>query len=318
MKIVYTVYCKSIIVIMLLLLIFSSCAASTGEKAIAEELQSIDSTTEVDTERPWWLGDLITIIGIIVGVCVIVWQLGRQHKSALRLQCENYKEQLRLDVYQEFSKVLEEANEKTSDVGMYLWLIPSQLYLFIDQINSGFRPATVRSRAIECCNKYEEESISIINLLRLFEKYEIISPELDIFKLAVNVAIYDMRETFNPLHSILLQILPRDIVDNSGNPQLDNVITPTQEQMSELDMLADAFKEACDNLIGYLHDLNTELQGIFLGRLFDNKIKKREPIDPSIKVITTEEKEVSILKKYFEEETAWGKNNKRAVEKAKG
>lgn len=302
---------------MLLLLVFSGCTASVEKKAIAEEQQSIESTAEVETDRPWWLGDLITISGIFAGVAMIVFQLGRQHKGELKIQKENFREQLRLEIFQEYSKVLEEANEKTSDARMYVWLIPSEVYLFINQLDSGFNPAPLKSSAIECCNKYDKASISITNLSRLFEKYEIISPELEIFKMAVNVATYDMSKAIHPLHSFLLQILPRVIVDNAGNPQLDNLMAPTQEQMKELNMLVNAYIEACDDLSGYLYDLNIELQGIFLGRLFDNKVKKRVPSDPKHKVITTEANEMRKLKNYFEEETAWGKSSKKAEEDAK-
>lgn len=302
---------------MLLLLTFSASASSGEKKENTESQQSIKSTAGVVTDRPWWLGDLITVLGIFAGAGMIIWQLGRQHKNELKIQKENCREQLRLEIYQEFSKTLEEASEKNSDVGMYAFLIPMSLNIYINQIGSGFNPVPVMSRAIEFSNKHSEASSSIIKLIRLFEKYEIISPELEIFKLAINVAIHDMEDGFNPLHSFLLQILPMDIVDSAGDTQLANIIIPTQEQMNQLDTLVSAYKSAADDLSGYLYDLNIEIQGMFLGRLFDNKIKKRVPIDPKIKVVTTEPEEMRVLKKYFEEETAWGKSVKRTEEGVK-
>ncbi len=302
---------NKILAIVVLLLLFSGPAAGAEKKLNAQKQQATESITEVEAHRPWWLGDLITIIGIFAGAAMIVFQLGRQHKNELKIQKENYREQLRLEIYQEFSKILEEANDKTSDVGMYAFLIHTNFKIYINQANSGLNPAPLRSRAIEFSNKYFEASNSIVKLIRLFEKYEIISPELDIFKLAVNVATHDMREAFQPLSSFLLQILPMDIVGNTGNAQLANVIIPTQEQVARLDELVSAYKDADNDLGGYLYDLNIELQNIFLRRLFDNKVKRREPIDPKIKVVTTDPEEMRKLKKYFEEETAWGKNAKK-------
>ena len=71
--------------------------------------------------------------------------------------------------------------------------------------------------------------------------------------------------------------------------------------------------KANDELINYLYDLNVELQNIFLSKLFNNKVPRRQPLDPKIKVISTESKEeLEKLRKYFEEETNWGRNKQRS------
>ena len=36
-------------------------------------------------QRPWWIGDLITLLGIVVGVIIVIYQIGKQHKSELKL-----------------------------------------------------------------------------------------------------------------------------------------------------------------------------------------------------------------------------------------
>jgi len=301
-----------VITVVFLSLIFSVAAIGVENKKNVQTEKTAREKTLDEVARPWWLGDLVTVIGILVGASMILYQLGRQHKNELKIQKENYREQRRLQIYQEFSKVLEEANDKTSDAGMYAFLISTNFKIYFDQVNSGFNSTPLRARAIEFSNKHYDGSYSIIKLIRLFEKYEIISPELDIFKLAVNVATHDMRETFHPLYSFLLQILPMEIVDNAGNKHLVNVISPTQEQITQLDAHVNTYKSAQDDLGGYLFDLNVELQNIFLRRLFDNKVKRRKPIDPNVKVVTTDSDDMEKLEKYFKEETAWGKHVKKS------
>jgi len=299
---------------MILLLIFSSSSISGDKKESLQEQQETETINKADSSRPWWIGDLITIFGIVVGAGLILYQLGRQHKNELRIQQENYREKLRLEIYQEFSKVLEEANDKTSDVGMYAFIIPTHFKVYMAQLNAGLKPAPLRARAREFSNKHSNASNSIIKLIRLFEKYEIISPELDIFKLAIIVANYDIREAFQPLFNLLSQMLPIDIVDNTGNTQLANIRMPSPEQMIRLDDLVGKYKNAEDDLRCYLFDLNIELQNIFLRNLFNNEVKRRNPLDPKIKVITTNPEDMIKLRKYFNEETAWGKSAKKTEE----
>ena len=287
------------------------CDASASKLADNNENGLAAVQPGMETGRPWWLGDLITIIGIFGGAAMIVWQLSRQHNNELKIQKENYRERLRLQIYQEFSKDLTNANASTIEAGMYAFLIPTNIKNYIGQNNLGINPTPVKSRAIEFSNKNNAASDSIVKLIMLFEKYEIVSPELDIFKLAVNVASYDMQEAFQPLYSFLLQILPMDIVDAAGNPRVANVRVPTSKQISNLEDLVKAYKDAEDQLGCYLYDLNIELQKIFLSRLFKHKLRSRQPIDPNFKVVTTDPEEMQILREYFEEETAWGKNKNK-------
>lgn len=304
------------ITIVMFVLISSGMSIRAEVKEVGQEQQTIDKKTNENATRPWWLGDLITILGIFASTSMLVYQLSRQHKNELRIQKENYREQLRLKIYQDFSRVIEAVQKKTIDAAMYVSSISTDVNTYVNQVNSDFNPTPLRSRAIEFNNKHIQASHSIVKLIRLFEKYEIVSPELDIFKLAVNVATYDMVKDLPRLYSFLVQMLPMDGVDNSGNVQLANVRTPTAEQIAKLDTLVGAYKSAARDLDCYLFDLNVELQNIFLRRLFDNKVKRRKPIDPKMLVITTESEDVKTLRKYFEEETAWGKNAKQT--KGKG
>lgn len=293
------------IIILLFILIFSTSCYAT-DKSTDEKAATTHSSIKAADQRPWWIGDLLTVLGIIVGAGIIVFQLNKQHKNDIEVQKENYREKLRLEIYQEFYTCLENANNKTSDISMYAFLITSNMQNYIQQRATGINPPPIKARAKEFGDLHFTANNTIINLIKLIEKHEIVSPELEVFKLAFNSASHNISESFNTLYSFLLGILPMDAVDAANNPIVMNVITPSEAQMGELENLINAYKDCHDELGGYLYDLNIELQKIFLSRLFTNEVKKRQPIDPNIKVISTAPLEIEQLTRYFKEESPWG------------
>ncbi len=48
------------------------------------------SATTSET-RPWWFGDLLTVLSIISGALLILLQLSCQHRRELELQKENFR-----------------------------------------------------------------------------------------------------------------------------------------------------------------------------------------------------------------------------------
>ena len=300
----------------ILLLLFSSASFAVDEDNDANNQTEITSTSEVEV-RPWWIGDLLTVISIFAGIGIIVFQLNRQHKNDIEAEKESHRDQLRLEVYQEFSTALDNTNNKTSDAKMYASFLKSNVINYLHQVNLGTNPQPLKARALEFSNLHFASYNSIIKLIKLIEKYEIVSPKLHIFQIAFNSSSHNISEAFTPLYQFHLRFLPMDITDNAGNPQIVNIHTPTQEQIDELNNLVNNYESGHDELGGYLFDLNVELQKIFLSRLFDNSVKIREPIDPNIKVITTTSTQITELQQYFENETPWGINMHEVEERVR-
>ncbi len=88
---------------------------------------------------------------------------------------------------------------------------------------------------------------------------------------------------------------------------------PSEAQLQKLDELVGIYKNAAEVLGWYLYDLNVELQNIFLSKLFNNKAPRRQPLDPKAIVVSTEPAAIERLRKYFEEDTDWGRH-KRDIE----
>lgn len=73
-------------------------------------------------------------------------------------------------------------------------------------------------------------------------------------------------------------------------------------------LLVDMYKDAMDEIGSYVHDLTIESQNNLLSGLFARRVPKRQPLDPKIKVISTEPSVAGKLLHYFENETPWGKS----------
>lgn len=96
-------------------------------------------------------------------------------------------------------------------------------------MKSGLQASPISQRANVFGELHQISSRSITELIILIEKYEIVSPDLEIFKLAFNVASFDINKSYFPLFQCLLRMLPIEIVDVNGVTQTTNVRTLTQE-----------------------------------------------------------------------------------------
>jgi hypothetical protein len=149
--------------IVLLFLAISVSISSGKENNNPIKQQAIKYKADVKTERPWWLGDLITVLGITAGFLGVLWQLRRQHRNELKIHKENYKEQLRLQIYQEFQRILKKASHDNTEVGVYATLIATNQKIYIDRIKSRHIPAPLSARAIEFNEKHIDASKSIVS-----------------------------------------------------------------------------------------------------------------------------------------------------------
>jgi hypothetical protein len=106
-------------------------------------------------------------------------------------------------------------------------------------------------------------------LLGVFEKYEIVNPNLVIFKTAFNAANYDVDEAFNVLSPEFAKYLPMDVATSEVQRIGTNIIVPTlpnDEQLIQLQALVSKYSKTTTEMLSYLYDLNIEAQNLFLGK----------------------------------------------------
>lgn len=278
-----------------------SVVATAVTSAAAAEATSTD-------QGPWWLGPLVTVFAAVIGASAIVWQLGRQHRNESLRQTENFKGQLKLQVYQEFSSRLSAASDAVLSTAMYAFTAPTHVEIYTSQAENGFTPAPITDRALKLLELNSTAANEVVETIFLLEKYFIIHPDLDIFRLALSSAAYEVSESFHPLFQFMLSHFPMDILSDGGQ-KIDNVMLLSPDQRAHLKSLSDSYYDAAMDLGCYLDDMRTELQTLFLSNLFPNAIPRRRPSDPSKKVLSLHPSSVKSLRQHFLKNTAWGKKS---------
>jgi hypothetical protein len=262
------------------------------------------------------LGHALTVVGLVVGIVVVIWQLGRQHRSSLMLQRDNAREELKLEVHKLLVEKIRHASHANIAAAMYAYMIPFTLENYYKQLALGVPVSPIKERAPEFSRLNTEAGEAITDLIEVFESWAIAFPGIEIFQVAFNVASHDAREAFVPLFSAILRALPMDPPENApANAPTPLVQAPlSHEQLSELKALVNRYKRAMDEIGCYLSDLTAEAQNVLLSGLFERTVPQRKPLDPSYKVISTKPTEAARLLQLFENETPWGRE-KAATEK---
>ena len=267
----------------------------------------------------------VTLVGIVIAAFMIVWQMGKQHRSSLDLQKENTRAELRAEIY---STLIDSINQATSvylKASSYVRFLPASLKIYRDHVRLGMHPLPVKERSEEIHRQNYEMTNSVIRLLSIFESYAIAVPEFGVFQDAFNSAIHDVGEAFDPLFQGTLRILPVDApaaqdacrVVNEQGPLPAHVIAPlTDNEFQELDQLVERYLDAAGDIACYIYDLRVEAQSALLSDLYPNqRAPRREPRDPIYRVVTVENAEE--LKAYFRNETPWGRNMQRIDEETR-
>lgn len=262
----------------------------------------------------WWLERLIDLLGIFLGVAAIMYQMHRQHRSNLKLQRNNFKEKLRLEIYQGLIKGMDDTVNILSKASAKSSNIPISLEAYCNQLKAGIKPALPRYRALDFSETHHALIKSVAKLLHIFERYTIAIPNFRIFQIGFSSAIHDTSEAYNPFSQKLFDYLPIDIQESDPKPSSPSVIVraiPNDEELKNISDLGQKYNNTLVVIVGFLHDLTVEAQNILLGSLFDNRVPPRHPLDPKVVVITTDKESMEKLNKYFNEETSWGKNKKQ-------
>lgn len=213
-------------------------------------------------------GPIIYLFGIIVSAFLIIWRMGRQHKNNIELERENNREKLKLEIYSEYRKKISEASNKTVSVGAQARTIVSNLNIWSERISKGMPPSPISDREKIFRDAHNAAIDSIIDVICILEEFEIINPNLKIFRTALNCAIHDMFKTFRPFHLILLRFLPYDIPPEDQQKVGTDVIikiTPTENDMQKISDVAEPYIDAAMEDSCYIRDLMREAQNIFLG-----------------------------------------------------
>lgn len=286
--------------------------------SLTKDDRSIIVNIDRDKDMPWLGQSIVTLFGFVISAFMIIWQMKRQHKIGILLQKENMREVLRLKIYQTLDKQINKVIDAVISATTYLVFLPTDIENNAYSLSKGVKPSPLKQRAKDYTSKHQKISESIGNLFRAFGSYEIACPNFMIFKIALDSAKHDLQNVHRKLFNELLEILPIDVDEETsvktGVRILDKPL-PNEERCQKLKALIDQYNNSSHDILSYMHDLRVDAQNTLLDKLFDYKLAPRTPTDTKYKVITTEPENIKELKKYFENETAWGKYMKKFTEK---
>ncbi len=296
---------------------------TTGDSSCLKD-EVLDSKTKIAGKNiklnSFDYDPLINLIGIMVAAFLIIWKMDRQHKSSLQLQRENFRAELRLQIYKEIGQKISDALEKILEVGNMVRSTGLRFDTYFQELSLGITPSPIPDREKRIRSAHFEALKSITQLVSKMEEYEIVNPNLSIFRAALNASHYDIMENFWPLQSNLLLYLPHDIPKEKQQQLGMEVIIPKlpdKEGLKKIKTIVAKYDESTLDAATYIYDLAREAQNTLLGELFDHRIPQREPIDPKHIVITTDPDNIERIEKYFREQTNWGKRKRDAENRVK-
>lgn len=244
------------------------------------------------------ISSIATIVAATIAVAIAVYQISRQLKNAVNQNNHSERLKLKISLYNEINSTIDKVMLAHLNLSSVMGRFLTEYNTYIVSRDLNLNPIIPRVRVEDLIDLSSKADRTFTEILGALEKWQIVDPNIDIFHLALNVAHDDIHEAYMKYFDIALKVFPRDRVLESGEK------TPFLWGPMKDDVFRDFYDvhELCFERIvtmySYLGDLQLEMQHLFLGELFPNKIKSRMPLDPEAIVVTIENHEK--LRKMFE------------------
>lgn len=116
------------------------------------------------------------------------------------------------------------------EVSSYLTLMQVYLTTTLAEIKNNLPLTMISSRTIKFMENNDAAVNAAIQIVALIESWEIISPEFKVFRLALNSALHDLRESYVELYPLLRDHLPVEL-PLEGQRNTIWHYKPTEEQL---------------------------------------------------------------------------------------
>ena len=227
----------------------------------------------------------IIITGFLAAL-MIIWQVGRQARSAINLQQEASRQSLKVDVYRSFDIILTAASTSSNNAGSDAQMLSFNLRNALNLSRNGILPYSVKHPAELCSDNNSKLNESVSQVLILLERFQIINSRLDLFNFAISSASHDIREAFIAMWTEILRFVPTKAYFDKAAAAGFNLQIPNDEDLRQLDHFIASYNDAVHTYGCYIHDLNIALQNELLGSLFNNVVPARQPLSNKYRTIT--------------------------------
>ncbi|OQX61219.1 MAG: hypothetical protein B5M56_09740 [Desulfococcus sp. 4484_241] len=223
-------------------------------------------------------GTIIQLLGIIGAIWGVTHQLRKQRD----LQKEKYTNELKIKIYEQIVAHLEDGNPTG---------IAATLSMFIEVLDDK-RKTNNSSRYIpppfspdQIHSDFKKVQSNLFKTASLIENYEIVSPNIPLFRQILVNKISELGTKYMPF----IQIMPYLLLSDDGIKKPENLLIPNDNEIDLLRQKVNEFMEVSWDIASYLYDIRVELQNILLSDFFNNRVSQRKPKDPDAIVLTSED-----------------------------
>lgn len=240
-------------------------------------IESLWNALPLDKKASAVFQPLGTLMIWVLGAFLLLWQIRRQFRNAIKQNLENEKQKLKLQVYETFVPLCTNASNTQSALASFLRSF--SMDLSSAQITHHHSKVFIVPSATssDLLNLRREMMKAAIELLNFIERWAIIDLRMNIFKTAINAALEDISTTLTPYFQLAARAMPFE---------KDSWTPPDESFTKALEPLADNATNALITFGSYLFDFQAEMQNLLLGELFSHRVPPRSPVDPKHIVVT--------------------------------
>lgn len=247
---------------------------------------------------------LITAWGAIAAAAiagmVIFFQIKEQSRQSLKNARDIEASKLKLQIYKEALIDSDNATMSQARVHSYLQGFVAALVVARLLDKPGCTAPVPSQRFSELNQLNTDMMLSASRFIRIIENWEIVDCRLYIFKDAVNAAKFDIAGCFDRYVDVAMGLFP---IDREGEAAIWHV--PSEQQLKVLREVTDELAAAIFVLMNYLMDFDREFQNLLLADIFPGFVSKRQPLDPTLMVITLQDH--AELQSRIARDTPWGR-----------
>jgi hypothetical protein len=212
-----------------------------------------------------------------------IWGVSHQMKKQREMQTEKYKVELQLKTYEKVSTDIE--NSSPTGVSTSLYIICGALDNARKKIDETgkYVPPPFHPESIN--NEFREVHSKLWKVAGTIEKYEIISPNMPLFREVLVKKIRELSDAYMPL----IKVLPYVLLSEKGINEADKLMVLEDTDIKVLEKHISSFSDISYDIAGFLHDIQVEMQNSLLGDFFDRKLAIRVPTDKDVIVLTSED-----------------------------
>ncbi len=231
---------------------------------------------EFDPKLTW--STIVQALGFFGAIGTAIYQLKKQRD----LQYERYKTELKLKVYEKLAEDI----ENSSPAG-----IATSLHIICGGLDDARKKIVERGKYVpppfspdSINNDYREVLSKLLKVAGTIEKYEIISPNLPLFREVLVKKIRELSNAYMPL----INILPYVLLSEKGINEADKLMIFQDADVKVLEERIASFSNIAWDITGFLSDIQVEMQNSLLGAFFDRKLPTRVPKTQGLLVLTSE------------------------------